>query len=41
MIATVVEGGFIMANAMDDATWLQRQSKQYRDYIELLFRDTA
>ncbi|MGI9434880.1 MAG: TetR/AcrR family transcriptional regulator, partial [Geminicoccaceae bacterium] len=34
MAATIVEGGFIMANAMEDATWLQRQSKEYRDYIE-------
>jgi TetR/AcrR family transcriptional repressor of nem operon len=37
MIATIVEGGFIMANAMGDATWLQRQSTQYRHYLELLF----
>lgn len=37
MIATIVEGGFIMANAMGDATWLQRQSSQYRRYLELLF----
>ena len=38
MIATIVEGGFIMANAMEDATWLQRQSQQYRNYLVLLFR---
>lgn len=38
MIATIVEGGFIMANAMNDATWLQRQSAEYRRYLEMLFR---
>ena len=37
MIATIVEGGFVMANALADATWLQRQSAQYRDYLTLLF----
>ncbi|MGF1626189.1 MAG: TetR/AcrR family transcriptional regulator [Alphaproteobacteria bacterium] len=37
MIATLVEGGFMMANALEDATWLQRQSAQYRGYLELLF----
>lgn len=37
MIVTIVEGGFVMANAMGDATWLQRQSKQYRQYLKLLF----
>lgn len=37
MITTIVEGGFVMANAMGDATWLQRQSAAYRRYLELLF----
>lgn len=37
MIVTIVEGGFIMGNAMADATWLQRQSAQYRAYLKLLF----
>lgn len=37
MITTIVEGGFVMANAMGDATWLQRQSAEYRRYLELLF----
>lgn len=37
MIVTIVEGGFIMGNAMSDATWLQRQSAQYRLYLKLLF----
>lgn len=37
MIVTLVEGGFVMANAMNDATWVQRQSRQYRDYLATLF----
>jgi TetR/AcrR family transcriptional repressor of nem operon len=37
MIATIIEGGFVMANALSDATWLQRQSAEYRHYLELLF----
>ena len=38
MLATVIEGGFIMAKAYGDATWTQRQVAQYRGYLELLFR---
>lgn len=37
MITSIVQGAFVMANALDDATWLQRQSAQYRGYLELLF----
>lgn len=37
MIATIIEGGFVMANALGDARWLQRQSAEYRRYLELLF----
>jgi TetR/AcrR family transcriptional regulator, transcriptional repressor for nem operon len=37
LIATIIEGGFVMANAMGDASWLQRQSKEYRRYLQLLF----
>lgn len=37
MIVTLIEGGFIMGKAMEDATWLQRQSEQYRRYLKLLF----
>jgi TetR/AcrR family transcriptional repressor of nem operon len=37
MIVTIVEGGFVMGNALNDATWLQRQSAQYRAYLKLLF----
>lgn len=38
MIVTIIEGGFVLALALDDATWLQRQSAGYRRYLELLFR---
>jgi TetR/AcrR family transcriptional repressor of nem operon len=38
LIVTIVEGGFVLALALDDATWLQRQSAGYRRYLELLFR---
>lgn len=37
MITTIVEGGFIMALALGDSTWLQRQSAEYRRYLSLLF----
>ncbi|MFC4269899.1 hypothetical protein ACFO8N_00205 [Sneathiella chungangensis] len=37
MITTIIEGGFIMANAMGDPTWLQRQIAEYRNYLHLLF----
>jgi TetR/AcrR family transcriptional regulator, transcriptional repressor for nem operon len=39
MAATLIEGGFVMANAMGDATWLQRQSAQFRCYLRMLFPD--
>lgn len=39
MIGTIIEGGFIMTLAMTDKSWTQRQSAQYRHYLELLFRD--
>jgi TetR/AcrR family transcriptional repressor of nem operon len=39
MIATIVEGGFVMANAMGDATWLQGQCAEYRRYLQLLFAE--
>lgn len=38
MMVTLVEGGFVMANALEDARWLQRQSQGFRRYLELLFR---
>jgi TetR/AcrR family transcriptional repressor of nem operon len=39
ILTSLIEGGFIMANAMDDATWTQRQIAQFRLYLTLLFRD--
>lgn len=38
LITTIIEGGFIMGMAMQDRDWTQRQSAEYRRYIELLFR---
>lgn len=37
MIVTIVEGGFVMGNALADPGWLQRQSAEYRGYLKLLF----
>lgn len=39
MIGTIIEGGFVMTLAMKDKNWTQRQSAQYRHYLELLFRE--
>lgn len=38
MITTIIEGGFIMANAHADAGWVQRQVAEYRRYLSLLFQ---
>lgn len=37
LIVSIIEGGFVMANAYQDAGWVQRQIAEYRRYIELLF----
>lgn len=37
MITSIIEGGFIMANAKDDPAWTQRQCDQFQRYIRLLF----
>lgn len=37
MIITIIEGGFVMANAENDAEWTQRQSKEFQTYLRLLF----
>lgn len=37
MVMTIIEGGFIMANAYGDKTWVQRQIAEYRRYLQLLF----
>ncbi|MCP5433597.1 MAG: TetR/AcrR family transcriptional regulator [Alphaproteobacteria bacterium] len=38
LCVSILEGGFIMARAMNDATWTQRASAELRTYLELLFR---
>ena len=40
MILTLIEGGFVMANAYRDPKLLQRQSRQFRYYLDLLFRES-
>lgn len=40
MITTIIEGGFIMANAKNDATWTQRQSNEFQNYLRLLFAES-
>jgi TetR/AcrR family transcriptional repressor of nem operon len=37
MIVTLIEGGILMAAAYRDRGFLQRQSRQYRHFLELLF----
>lgn len=37
MITTIIEGGFIMANAKRDADWTQRQLNAFQRYLRLLF----
>ncbi len=38
-LTSIIEGGFIMANAMNDATWTQRQIAEFRRYLGLLFKE--
>lgn len=37
MIVAIVEGGFILTRSYNDATLVARQSRQFRQYLELLF----
>ena len=37
LLTSIIEGGFIIANAMGDATWTQRQIAEFRRYLKLLF----
>jgi TetR/AcrR family transcriptional repressor of nem operon len=37
MVVSVVEGGFVLARAYGDGHLTARQSKQFRNYLELLF----
>jgi TetR/AcrR family transcriptional repressor of nem operon len=39
MIVALIEGGFVLGNAYRDRHFLQRQSAQFRAYLELLFRE--
>jgi TetR/AcrR family transcriptional repressor of nem operon len=38
LIVTVIEGGLVLGNAYGDRAFLQRQSRQVRTFLELLFR---
>jgi hypothetical protein len=37
MIVSIIEGAFIFARSYQDRTFVARQSKQFRQYLELLF----
>lgn len=37
MIVSLIEGGFVLARAHKDPVAISRQSKHFRDYLELLF----
>jgi TetR/AcrR family transcriptional repressor of nem operon len=37
MIVALIEGGFILTRSYNDATLVARQSRQFRQYLELLF----
>ena len=37
LVASAIEGGFMMARARKDAGWTQRQSQQFQTYLKLLF----
>ncbi len=39
MIVALIEGGFILARVYNDPGLVARQSKQFRQYLELLFPD--
>ncbi|MDT3685585.1 MAG: TetR/AcrR family transcriptional regulator [Pseudorhodoplanes sp.] len=37
MVVALIEGGFILSRSYNDATIVARQSRQFRQYLELLF----
>jgi TetR/AcrR family transcriptional repressor of nem operon len=39
MIVAIIEGGFILSRSYRDAALVARQSRQFRQYVELLFED--
>lgn len=41
MIVALIEGGFVLSRIYNDASLVARQSKQFRQYLELLFPDGA
>ena len=41
MIVSIVEGGLILSRSYDDAHFVARQSRQFRNYLGLLFADRA
>jgi TetR/AcrR family transcriptional repressor of nem operon len=41
MIVAIIEGGFILSRSYNDAKFIARQSKQFRQYLELLFVPSA
>jgi TetR/AcrR family transcriptional regulator, transcriptional repressor for nem operon len=41
MIVAIIEGGFIISRAYNDPYLIARQSKQFRQYLELLFEDAG
>lgn len=41
MIVAIIEGGFILSRAYSDPYVVARQSKQFRQYLELLFEERA
>jgi TetR/AcrR family transcriptional repressor of nem operon len=39
MIVVIIEGGFVLSRSYGDAKLVARQSRQFRNYLELLFMD--
>ena len=39
MIVAIIEGGLILSRSYGDAHLVARQSRQFRNYLELLFAD--
>lgn len=37
MIVAIIEGGFVLSRSYDDTKFIARQSRQFRQYLELLF----
>ena len=41
LLASMIEGSYVMANALNDARWNQRQLEGFRQYLNLLFTPAA